>query len=151
MEVAQMSSEENKAITRQILESYNSGSQVAQAARQRYFAAELVVHMAGMLEPLRGREAFEQLVKMFADAFSDDHVTVEDQIAEGDKVACRWTWSFTHRGPFQGIAPTGKRVKLGGIHIDRFAGDKIVERWIEMDQVGLMQQLGAMPAPEKGS
>ncbi len=69
-------------------------------------------------------------------------------MAEGDKVTCRYTFSGTHRGPLMGIPPTGKAATIGGISILRFDGDKCVERWTQTDFLGLMQQLGVIPAPE---
>jgi steroid delta-isomerase-like uncharacterized protein len=142
-----MSVEQNKVAARRILESYNAGQQAAKAVRDELFASDVVIHFPGMPEPIRSREAFEPLINMFAASFGDDHLSVEDQVAEADKVTTRWTWSFTHHGEFQGIPPTGKRVTLTGINLERFTGGKLVERWVEMDQVGMLQQLGAIPAP----
>ena len=82
-------------------------------------------------------------------ALPDSHHTIEDMIAQGDKVVTRFTWRGTHQGEFQGIAPTGKQVEIKGIWIHRLAGDKIVEgrRWGVLDMLGLLQQLGATIAP----
>ena len=143
-----MSTEHNKSIARRILESYNNGQQAAARTRAELFAPDLIVHFPGMPGPV-DRETHEQLIGMFAAAFHDDHMTIEDQVAEGDRVATRWTWSFTHRGDFQGIPPTGKRVTITGINIERFANDKLVERRVNFDQLGMMQQLGVIPAPEQ--
>jgi predicted ester cyclase len=70
---------------------------------------------------------------------------VEDLIAEVDKVAYRITYRGTHRGDFMGIRPTGKQVSFTGIAIDRFKDGKFVESWFNLDALGLMQQLGAIP------
>ena len=80
-------------------------------------------------------------------AFPDVHFTIEDQVAEADKVVTRWTWRGTHQGPFQGIPPTGKHVMVTGVGINRFANGKVVENWTNMDILGLLQQLGVVPAP----
>jgi len=80
-------------------------------------------------------------------AFPDVRLTIEDMVAEGDKVAVRWAWSGTHRGEYMGIAPTGKEVTYTGITIHRITGGKIVESWDEVDNLGLMQQLGVAPPP----
>ena len=80
-------------------------------------------------------------------AFPDGHLTLEDMVAEGDRVAARWTFQGTHRGQFMGIAATDKAVSISGIEIERFAGGRIVEHWEQADIMSLMQQLGAIPAP----
>ena len=95
----------------------------------------------------QGLQAFSQLVSMYRTAFPDAKFTIEDQIAEGDLVATRWTASGTHRGELFGVPATGKQVKVTGIFIDRFADGKIVESWGEFDALGMMQQVGAIPAP----
>jgi predicted ester cyclase len=75
---------------------------------------------------------------------------VHDVIAEGDKVAARWTLTATHKGEFQGIPPTNKKLTLWGINIDRVAGGKFVEGWVSFDMLSMMQQLGLAPTPKKG-
>jgi len=72
-------------------------------------------------------------------------MTIDDMVAEGDKVVYRWTLRGTHKGEFTGIAPTGKQVTLWGMVIDRILGGKIVETWIRYDTLGFMQQLGVIP------
>jgi steroid delta-isomerase-like uncharacterized protein len=81
-------------------------------------------------------------------AFPDCHITREDVIAEGDKVVTRFTFSGTHRGEFMGIPATGKQFSITAIAIARIADGKLVEWWENADVMGLMQQLGALPAPE---
>jgi predicted ester cyclase len=81
-------------------------------------------------------------------AFSDRRVTIEDQLADGDKVATRWRVTATHSGEFHGIPATGRRGSMTGISIDRLAGGKIVESWEVTDDAGLLRQLGAVLAPE---
>lgn len=78
-------------------------------------------------------------------AFPDARFTIEDMIAEDDKLADRYTISGTHQQPFLGIPATGKRIHLTGITIVRIADGKITERWAVTDQLGLLQQLGALP------
>jgi len=94
-----------------------------------------------------GLEGVKQVFKEFVAAFPDFQLTVEDMIAEGDKVASRLTLRATHRGEFQGVPATGKQVTQTGIDIVRIAGGKVVERWSEFDNLGLLQQLGAVPQP----
>ena len=84
-------------------------------------------------------------------AFPDLHFTVEDLIAEGDKVVARLTASGAQQGVFMGISPTGKRTTVTAIDIIRIAGGKFVEHWLEMDTLGLLHQLGVVPAPGQAS
>jgi len=93
------------------------------------------------------REGYKQTVIMLTSGVSDLKVTLEDMVAEGDKVAVRWKGSSKHTGEFMGMPPTGKQLAITGISIIRIEGGKIVEEWGEMDMMGLMQQLGAFPAP----
>ncbi len=89
------------------------------------------------------------LVMMFRTAFPDWVEAVEDVIAEGDKVVVRVAGTGTHQGEFQGIPPTGRRVTANGMGIGRIVGGRIVEAWAAYDALGLMQQLGAVPASER--
>jgi steroid delta-isomerase-like uncharacterized protein len=96
-----------------------------------------------------GLDAFRREVEMWRGAF-DFAFTVEDQIAQGDRVATRWTWSGTHQGDFLGIAATGRNVTVTGTTIHRCTSDgKIAEGWWQYDRLGLMEQLGALDALEK--
>ena len=97
-----------------------------------------------------GCEAVKQFSILFHSAFPDLKVTIDDMIAEGDKVVVRSTWSGTHKGELMGIAATGKSVSNGVIDTVRIAGGKVVEHWGLMDNFRLMQQLGVIPAPGEG-
>jgi predicted ester cyclase len=77
----------------------------------------------------------------------DLRVTIEELVAEGDKVAVRRSYEGTHRGELLGIPPTGKQVRIGGISIFRLTEGKIAEHWEQLDRLALMQQLGVIPAP----
>jgi predicted ester cyclase len=81
-------------------------------------------------------------------AFPDAQVSIEDQVAEGDKVVSRYTVSGTHLGEIMGAAPTGKLVTHAGHQTDRFEGGKIVESWTNWDALGLLQEIGIIPSPE---
>ena len=94
--------------------------------------------LGGLKDALRGMRA----------AFPDMHWTVEEQIAEGDKVATRFEWTGTHRGEFLGVPATGRAVKVWGVVIDRLEGGKIKDTRIIMDSLGLMTQLGVFPPPK---
>ena len=94
-----------------------------------------------------GIEGVKQMFSMYFAAFPDMQVKVEDTIAEGDKVVARVTIRATHKGDFMGIAATGKPIMMTGIQIVHIKDDKIVERWGNFDELGMMQQLGASPSP----
>jgi steroid delta-isomerase-like uncharacterized protein len=93
-----------------------------------------------------GRDEFREGVRAMLSAFSDRRVVIEDQLADGDKVATRWTVTAIHSGEFQGIPATGRRGSMSGISIDRLAGGKIVESWEVTDDAGLLRQLGVLPS-----
>jgi steroid delta-isomerase-like uncharacterized protein len=96
------------------------------------------------------RAAFRQWAVGFRAAFSEGGITIEDMIAEGDKVAVRWTMHGTHTGEFMGISATGKQLTGTGISIYRIANGKIVEDWSNSDELGMMQQLGVIPPMGEG-
>ena len=96
-----------------------------------------------------GPEGVKQTFAMFRSGLPDMNVTIEDQIAEGDKVVSRLTARGTHKGELMGIPPTGKKLTMGVIDVIRFKGGKAVERWGESDNMGMMQQLGVIPTPEE--
>ncbi len=96
------------------------------------------------------REGLRQQIAYFRSAFPDIHVTIEEMIAEGNTVAERQTMRGTHRGEFFGIPPTDRRVTMTGIHIFRVADGKLVEHRANNDDLGMLQQLGAIPTPEQG-
>jgi steroid delta-isomerase-like uncharacterized protein len=94
---------------------------------------------------VRGADTIKEEIEWFRSAVPDLTYTVEDQIAEGDKVVTRYTASGTHQGEFFGVAPTGKRIEMSGIQIDRFdESGKMVEEWPEYDLLGAMRQMGAV-------
>jgi steroid delta-isomerase-like uncharacterized protein len=94
-----------------------------------------------------GPQGLQETVARFRAAFPDLTLAIEDTIAQGDCVATRWTATGTHRGDLLGLAPTGEAVAITGITIDRFKNAKIIEAWSNWDTLGLMQQIGAAPAP----
>lgn len=92
-----------------------------------------------------GREGFRQFVTAVRTAFPNIHFTVEDTVVEGDKVVIRYTGRGTHQGAFAGIPATGKQVQFSGIDLFRIANGQMTEEWLMYDQLGLLQQIGAMP------
>jgi len=113
------------------------------------FAEAFVARMPGM--PPLDRAAFQQFGQAFYAAFPDLRHAVEQQVQEGDTVVNRLLVRGTHRGEFQGIPPTGREVEIAAVTIQRFADGKIVEMHLLLDALGLMQQLGALPAPGAAS
>ena len=138
-----MSTEENKAMLHRVYEeAFNKGDL---AVLDDLLAADYVLHMAGLQE-YKGAEGFKEMITALRSAFPDFNITVNDMVAEGDKVAHRYTWQGTHKGDFMGIAPTGKQVTVTGITISHFAGGKEGEAWSNIDSLGMLQQLGVVPA-----
>ena len=139
-----MSAEENKAVLRQWIEAYNERDLEAEAA---VLAPDYVAHVPAAPGPLEGLEAWRQFSGSFAEAFPDIRLTVEEIFSEGDMVAARVAFHGTHSGEFQGIPPTGKEVAFTSIEVNCVADGKVEEYWVELDLLGLMQQLGAIPEP----
>jgi steroid delta-isomerase-like uncharacterized protein len=124
-----MSTEENKALIHRLVEEFNRGNLV--------ILDELVV----------GLEPWKQALARLRAAFPDYQITSEDLIAEGDKVVERWRSRGMHRGEFMGVPPTGRQMGWTGINIFQIADGKVVDLWSTWDQLGMMQQLGVIPAP----
>jgi steroid delta-isomerase-like uncharacterized protein len=136
-----MSAEENKEIVHRFEEAVWNERNPSRVGE--FFAASHVFRAPG--GPPLDFEGHRQMIAHFQSAFPDGQNSSDELLADGDKVVQRWTYRGTHRGPFQGIPPTGTQVTLSGIAIWRFENGKIVESWHEMDTLGLLQQLGAIP------
>jgi predicted ester cyclase len=142
-----MSTEENKALCRRITEEIWNKKNLALV--DELIDSNWVTHGTGGME-FKGREGFKQYVTTTITAFPDFHLTIDDMVAEGDKVAMRLTARGTHKGDFMGIAPTGKQITVTGILISRVAGGKAVEGFPVNDQLSMMQQLGVIPPMGEG-
>jgi steroid delta-isomerase-like uncharacterized protein len=138
--------EENKAlIQRFVEEAFNRGNlDIADEVYASSFASHDPTTAEGPSSP----EDVKQFVNLYRRAFPDIHTTVEDLIAEGNKVTYRWTARGTHQGEIMGVAPTGNQVTITGITIEQIAEGKIVEEWNNWDVLGVLQQLGAVAPPE---
>ena len=143
-----MSIEQSKALVRQMVEEMFNRGNLSRA--EEFLAPDFVEHEELPPGIPRGREGVKQLTATLRSAFPDFHATIDDIVAEGDKVVIRQTWSGTHKGEFMGVPPTGRRVSFGVIDIIRVDGGKFVEHWGQMDNMSMMQQLGAIPAPGQG-
>lgn len=132
-------SAENKAIYRRILKEYfEEGNE---AVADELYPPNHVNYTMN----IRGPEEWKQFMVPFRIALPDLHFSLEDQLAEGDKVMNRWTAHGTHKGEFMGIPPTGREVTVVGMSVARIVDGKIVEEWSLIDMFSLLQQLGVIP------
>lgn len=135
----------NKALARRLTEeAFNAGNL---EVTDELIARDFVGHDPALPEDLRGPAGVRESIAGYRAAFPDLHLAVEAQIAEGDTVVTRWRAVGTHQGELMGMPATGKQGTVTGITIDRIADGKIAESWTNWDTLGLMQQLGAVPAP----
>ena len=141
-----MSTEQNKTNFKRLYdEVFNQGNlEVA----EELIAPNVIEHQRqpGITPDAAGPELVKQIARFFRSAFPDLYISVNDLVAEGDRVVARVTISGTHQGEMMGIPPTGKRVEIGSIDIIRFEAGKAVEHWGETDVMAMMQQLGVVPA-----
>jgi predicted ester cyclase len=143
-----MSTEENKALLRRLVEEVFSAQGDLDVADEIY-APNYVGHNPLDPEDVRGPEGAKEQARMYRSAFPDVRLSIEEQVAEGDKVVTRWIGSGTHQGEMMGIAPTGNQIRVDGITISRIQDGKVVEDWELFNALGLMQQLGGVPTPEE--
>jgi steroid delta-isomerase-like uncharacterized protein len=136
-------SEEIKALVRRQEEDLFGGGDLELA--DEIYATDYVGHDPSNPEEVRGLQAAKQAAADYRRAFPDLRVTVEELIAEEDKVAARLRVRGTHLGDLNGIAPTGRRVDFTGIVISRVEGGRIAEDWANFDDLGMMRQLGVIP------
>ena len=134
-------SEENKAFIRRWIEGFDKKNF---ALVEEMATPSAIFYFPGN-DPMN-RETLQGFFKVFSSAFPDHQHTVDEQIAEGDKVVTRFTIRGSHNGDLQGIAPTGKQVTIEGTIIDHMVGGKIQEHRVCYDQLGIMQQIGAIPS-----
>ena len=142
-----MSAETNKAIARRFFEEvWNKGDL---AVLDEIIAEDHFNSGSSILPGApAGPEGAKQVVTLYRNAFPDLQFTIDEQLAEGEKVLTRWTASGTHQGELQGLPATGKSSTVPGIVIDRFVNGKIAESWGLFDYFAMMQQLGVIPMPE---
>jgi predicted ester cyclase len=137
-----MSPEENKAIVHRYLdEVWNKKNR---AIIDEVIAPDLVQHIRNVPP---GRDGIHRFFAMMDLAFPNAHMVIEDMLAEGDKVMWRFTIHATHTGPFRDIQPTGNAITLTGMAMTRMRDGQMVENWNQTDDLGMMQQLGAIPSP----
>jgi predicted ester cyclase len=140
-----MTSDENKAVARRYIEEFWSRGDLAVA--DELIAPDYVVHDPGTPGRTGGVQGEKDVNRMYRAVFPDLRFSTEDVVGEGDRAAIRWIARGTQRGELLGIAPTGRQVAIDGISIVRIVGGRIAEHWLNWDTVGMLQQLGAIPAP----
>ena len=133
-------SDANKAIVRRNFEEIWNKENLAVV--DELHAPDYVGHIASGGGEIQGAAAFKQFVMLQRLAFPDATFMIEDQIAEGDKVATRWTARDTHKGTFRGIAPSGQAIQITGISIHRFVNGKIQESWDNWDALSMLRGMG---------
>ena len=138
-----MSTEKNKAVVRRFFDEVGNKGNVA--AIDAFVSPNFVNHNPRS-DVTSDRDGFKQTWVRFRSVFPDWHTTVDDAIAEGDKVVVYVTTRGTHRGEFLGVPPTHKQITFRGINIFRIVDEHIVERWGVLDMYGLLEQLGALPS-----
>jgi predicted ester cyclase len=131
---------ENKAFARRLVQEVFHGNDLSRI--DPWFTPDIVAHDPGVT--YQGRERLRQGIAHFRSAFPDLRITIDDLLAEGDRVVLRYTGRGSHQGEFRGIAPTGKPFTYTGILIWRFVDGQVAEHWAQPDLLGLFQQLGVI-------
>ena len=132
----------NKELSRRFTELFSTGDE---ALADEVLSSDVVFHGTAGDGELRGIDELKAFVAGYREAFPDARSTVEDQVAEGDKVVTRWRARGTHRGQLGPIAATGSQFEIDGVTIERIAAGKIAEVWVARDELGLLSQLGVLP------
>lgn len=135
----------NKAIIYRLMDEVWNGRKLE--VLDEIVAPDAIIHSPTVPNVSRGPEGAKEYVRLFWAAFPDLRVTTDDMVAEGDKVALRWSAHGTHRGRLLGIEPTGKPMTITGQAIYQIRAGKIEEDWINADTLGMLQQLGVVPSP----
>ena len=139
-----MSEQDNLRVARQGWDAWNAHDPDSFV---KLIADDFVSESDTVPAPLRGREAARQSMQMYFKAFPGLHFDIEQMIASGEHVITRWHGTGTHKGELMGIPPTNNAITLTVSEIYRIADGKIAEQWVTLDALGMMQQLGVIPAP----
>ena len=138
-----MTAESNKIVMRNFLEFINTASE---SLAQELISPDAIFHVPGSPEPMRGPAGYLAIIGLMRGGFPDIQWTLEEMVAEGDKVAARFTMRGTHRGTFFGVPPTGRIITVQAMNIYHLSGGQFVEEHGQPDMLGLLQQIGAVPA-----
>ena len=139
-----MTAETNKLVMRRFTEFINTASE---KLASELIAPDAIFHVPGRSEPMRGPAGYLAIIGMMRGGFPDIQWTLEEMIAEGDKVAARFTMRGTHSGTFLGVPPTGKAIAVQAMNIYRLREGQFIEEHGQPDMLGLLQQIGAVPTP----
>jgi steroid delta-isomerase-like uncharacterized protein len=138
-----MTAEANKLVMARFTEFINTASE---KLAQELISPDAVFHVPGKSDPMRGPAGYLSIIGMMRAGFPDIQWTLEEMVAEGDKVAARFTMRGTHRGTFAGVPPTGKSITVQALNIYRLSGGQFVEERGQPDMLVLLQQIGAIPS-----
>jgi len=138
-----MTAEANKLVMDRFVEFINTASE---KLAQELISPDAVFHVPGRSEPMRGPAGYLSIIGMMRAGFPDIQWTLEEMVAEGDKVAARFTMRGTHRGTFSGVPPTGKSIRVQAMNIYRLSDGQFVEERGQPDMLVLLQQIGAIPS-----
>ena len=141
-----MSGQDNQAVVRRFLSTVIAERNTE--AADQVLTSDYTVHFVGLPQPIAGLSAWKQVIGGYFSAFPDLQLELQEEIAQGDRVAVRYVWTGTQRGAFMGIPATGRSVRVTGCSTFRVAGDRVAEEWHLDDTLGLLQQLGVAPAPQ---
>lgn len=136
-------SQELKALVQREMDIFSQGDY---SVADQIISPDYIGYDPATPEPIRGPEGVKEQAAGYRAAFSDLQLTIDHQVAEGEYVVTRWTARGTHDGELFGIPATGRSVTTTGISIERVVGDKVVEDHTVWDALGMMQQIGAVPA-----
>ena len=137
-----MTTESNTALMQRFTQFINTASE---GLAGELISPDAIFHVPGRAEPMRGPAGYLAIIGMMRGGFPDIQWTLEETIAEGDKVAARFTMRGTHEGTFYGVPPTGKKIEVNAMNIYRFSNSEILEEHGQPDLLGLLQQIGAVP------
>ena len=140
-----MSAEENKGLVERFVEEFWNEGNLSAADELMALDARIHLPTGDVVNP----DEAKSFAATWRESFPDWHSTFEELVAEGDRVAERWTGRGVHRGELMGIPPTGRRVEAPGSVFYRIVDGKIVELWGQLDMMSVMQQLGVIPAPQQ--
>jgi steroid delta-isomerase-like uncharacterized protein len=138
-----MTPEASKQVMIRFTDFINTASETLATA---LISPDAIFHVPGRSEPMRGPAGYLAIIQMMRGGFPDIQWTIEEMVAEGDKVAARFTMRGTHLSTFFGTPSTGKKIAVQALNIYRLSGGQIVEETGQPDLLGLLQQIGAVPA-----
>jgi steroid delta-isomerase-like uncharacterized protein len=139
-----MSAEANKLTMHRFVEFINTASA---GLAEELISPNAVFHVPGRPEPMRGPAGYLAIIEMMRGGFPDIQWTLEEMVAEDDKVAARFTMRGTHQGTFMGVPPSGKKITVQAMNIYHLSDGKFVEEHGQPDMLDLLQQIGAVPSP----